>query len=80
MVAFCTGQTKNTVRKLCSLIADRGMVFDAVYRLKRMVKDRTNITHALLDFWDEDQDLGKQAERSVILLSPDKVNPLFSAI
>jgi len=29
------------------------MVFDAIYLLRRCDKERTNITHALLDFWDE---------------------------
>jgi len=37
-------------------------VFDAVYRMRRLLKDRTNITHALLDFWEEEKDLAKQSE------------------
>jgi hypothetical protein len=33
------------------------MVFDAVYLLRKQLKERTNITHALLDFYDEDMEL-----------------------
>ena len=33
------------------------MVFDAVYLIKKHHKDRTNITHALLDFYDEEYEL-----------------------
>ena len=54
VIAFCQGQSKNVLRKLCKLLQDKGMVFDAVYLLRRLKKDRVNITHALLDFWDED--------------------------
>ena len=44
------------------------MVFDAVYVLKK--SSRTNITHALLDFYDEDQELAQYCYEKVIILHP----------
>ena len=35
IAVFTIGTTKNTLRKLCSLLQDRGLVFDAVYLLKK---------------------------------------------
>ena len=49
------------------------MVFDAVYKMRKLPKDRTNITHALVDFWDEDKDLATQCGQQVIFLTADKV-------
>lgn len=49
------------------------MVFDAVYRVKRFGKERSNITHALLDFWDEDYELAEYSEQHVIYITADKV-------
>lgn len=56
------------------------MVFDAVYLLRKLPKDRTNLTHALLDFYDEEMELAQFCEQSVVILSPDKLNPGFTQI
>ena len=48
------------------------MIFDAVYVIKKGVRERTNLTHPLLDFYDEEQELSQFCERSIIVLSPDK--------
>jgi|LauGreDrversion4_2_1035121.scaffolds.fasta_scaffold30939_2 hypothetical protein len=61
-IAFCQGQTKRCLKRLCQQLAERdnnraSIVFDAVYHLRKLAKDRTNITHALLDFYDEGLEL-----------------------
>lgn len=56
------------------------MVFDAVYLLRKLPKDRTNLTHAMLDFYDEELELAQYCEKSVIVLSPDKLKHGFTSI
>jgi len=49
------------------------MVFDAVYLLRKFKKERTNLTHALLDFYDEDLELAQFCQRSVVILNADSI-------
>ena len=56
------------------------MVFDAVYRVKKTVKERANITHALLDFWDEDYELAEYCEQNLIFITADKVTHRFCSL
>lgn len=39
--------------------------------LKKQTKSRVNLTHALLDFYDEQFELAEWCEKNVIVLSPD---------
>ena len=49
------------------------MVFDAVYVLRKQNHERKNLTHALLDFWDENMELADYSTKQVVILSPDKL-------
>ena len=71
VIAFVSRQTKNTVRKLCSFFQEKGMVFDAVYILNRQRNSECNLSHQLLDFWDEDRDFAAQCDQTVVILQPD---------
>ena len=46
-------------------------MFDGVYILRRNDKHFINITHALLDFYDEDMELADYCVKNVVILSPD---------
>lgn len=58
LVAIATAQSRGVVTRLCNWLAEKDfnkplIVFDAVYVFARQKRDRLNITHALLDFYDE---------------------------
>ena len=42
-----------------------------MYKLRRNDKHIINITHALLDFYDEEMELAEYCEKNVVILSPD---------
>lgn len=72
-VAIGYGMTKNTLRRLCFQLAERDnsrlqLVFDAVYMLRRQNRHRPNITHTLLDFYDEQYELGEWSCKNVVIL------------
>ena len=56
------------------------MVFDAVYRVIKPIKERANITHALLDFWDEDYELAEYCSKHVIYLTSDRIRQPFISL
>ena len=76
MVAIRMSQKKKSIRRLCTQLSEKdgtrqGLVFDGVYKLRRNDKQIINITHALLDFYDEEMELAEYCEKNVVILSPD---------
>lgn len=64
LIAIATGQSKNAIRKVCKVLSEKDssrpqLVFDAVYLLKKTKRRRPDVTHALLDFYDEAKTLSE---------------------
>jgi dipeptide/tripeptide permease len=58
LIAVAVGQTKKCVKRLCWHLAEKNdsrkpLVFDAVYLVIKIKSGRVDITHALLDCYDE---------------------------
>lgn len=50
------------------------MVFDAVYLLKKSKRRRPDVTHALLDFYDEAKALSEFSTAQVVIISAETQN------
>lgn len=58
LIAVAVGQTKKCVTRLCKQLSEKNegrkpLVFDAVYLVAKIKSGRVDITHALLDCYDE---------------------------
>ena len=76
LIAITVGLTKKCVKVLCRQLAERTndkkpLVFDAVYLLKKTQKRYINLTHALLDCYDESIELTEYCKQQVIVICPD---------